>query len=127
MSDDRFVDRFIETNQARLGRAYTEATNFLIKHGISYRESNAAFFVWADLFSFWSDVAMVNGAPMDTRDVRTEERLNAHLLANKVFVAAGSASGCEEAGWFRLTFALDRDYLRTGLERLVEALTSFQR
>jgi bifunctional pyridoxal-dependent enzyme with beta-cystathionase and maltose regulon repressor activities len=44
------------------------------------------------------------------------------LLGEKVFLASGKQFGSERPGWFRIVFAHDVDYLRRGLERVLQAL-----
>ncbi|KAF6795327.1 aspartate aminotransferase [Colletotrichum musicola] len=124
LSDRSFINHFVTENQDRLRTRYAEAAAILKRNGISYRRSNAAFFLWADLFSFWSPRL---GSSYSSREAITlEERLNQYLLSQKVFVTAGGSSGSEEAGWFRITFALGRDYVHEGLARVVLALKSFE-
>ncbi|KAF6785561.1 aspartate aminotransferase [Colletotrichum sojae] len=124
LSDSSFINHFVAENRHRLRARYAEAAAILKRNGISYRRSNAAFFLWADLFSFWSPRL---GSSYGSREViALEERLNQHLLSQKVFVTTGGSSGSEEAGWFRITFALDRDYVHEGLARVVLALKSFE-
>ncbi|KAH6687356.1 putative 1-aminocyclopropane-1-carboxylate synthase [Plectosphaerella plurivora] len=121
-----FVNTFARLNRERLCARYTEATSLLARNGISYKQSNAAFFVWADLFSFRSSRNEMKPRSSGRGDEELEHRLNAHLLAHKVFIANGSSFGHEEAGWFRITFALDSEYLARGLERMLDALRSFE-
>jgi bifunctional pyridoxal-dependent enzyme with beta-cystathionase and maltose regulon repressor activities len=54
-----------------------------------------------------------------------EDRLSEHFYKQKIFLAAGKSFGSEDAGWFRLTFALEQDYLDEGLRRVVTALETF--
>lgn len=128
LSDSSFIDRLVAENRDRLHARYGEAAAILDGNGITYRRSNAAFFLWADLFSFWSPRLRPSASSRDAGLGATalEERLNEHLLSQKVFVTPGGSSGSEEAGWFRITFALDGDYLRQGLARVVSALKSFE-
>lgn len=131
LSSTEFVTNFIKTDHERLAEHYKRTTQFLSYHRISYRPSNSGFFVWADLFSFWSPriVSKETKNESSGRDSihqwELEDRLNEHLYKYKVFLAAGKSFGSEEAGWFRLTFALRQSYLDEGLRRVVEALETF--
>lgn len=134
LSNCHLVDKFIKSNQEMLCASYEDATATLDKFGITYQQSNAAFFVWADLFSFWSPRLRPKPSSVTADDfpgsketeMALEVRLNEHLLDHKVFLSAGNSFGHEQAGWFRITFALDRDYLHEGLEQLAKALKSFK-
>ncbi|KAF6818888.1 aspartate aminotransferase [Colletotrichum plurivorum] len=110
LSDSSFINHFVAENRYRLRTRYAEAAATLKRNGISYRRSNAAFFLWADLFSFWSPRM---GSSYSSREAMA-------------FVTTGGSSGSEEPGWFRITFALDRDYVHEGLARVVLALKSFE-
>ncbi|KAJ5365461.1 1-aminocyclopropane-1-carboxylate synthase C [Penicillium concentricum] len=90
-----------------------------------------AFFVWADLFSFFkprlgSGVGTSKSAQqVEENSWALEARLQETFLKHKLFTAAGSTFSHTEAGWFRLTFALDYDCLSEGLQRLLTALEEF--
>jgi bifunctional pyridoxal-dependent enzyme with beta-cystathionase and maltose regulon repressor activities len=131
LSNSTFISDFVKKSQERLRTRYAETTATLDKFRISHRQSNAGFFLWADLFSFWSPrlspQALYAVSPgRCLTDVALETRLNDHLLSHKVFVAAGGSFGNEEAGWFRITFALDREIVAEGLDRVIMALNSFE-
>ncbi|KAL0943186.1 aspartate aminotransferase [Colletotrichum truncatum] len=132
LSNTDFVNSYLNSNQALLAAKYKKTIDFLGHHGISQKPSNAGFFVWADLFTFWSprlgsrtkaDEALGEAAE---HQWALEERLNATLLSNKVFLAAGSTFRTEEAGWFRITFAHDQGYLDEGLKRILKSLEEFK-
>lgn len=131
LSDTEFVTSFIKTDQQRLAEYYKRTTRFLSHHKISYRPSNSGFFIWANLFSFWSprlDSKKAKNESSGGDSIQLwelEDRLNEQLYKYKVFLAAGRSFGNEEAGWFRLTFALKQSYLDEGLRRVVEALETF--
>lgn len=131
LSNTEFVTNFIQTNQRRLAESYRRTTDFLSHNKISYRPSNSGFFVWADLFSFWSPRLGSKGADDEVLERgsverwQLEDQLYEHFSKHKVFLAAGKSFGNQEAGWFRLTFALKQDYLEEGLIRVVGALQTF--
>ncbi|RJE23604.1 hypothetical protein PHISCL_04060 [Aspergillus sclerotialis] len=110
LTDDQAVDRFVSLNQSRLAESYQFVTNFLRKHGIPYRESNACLFVWVNL------AAAVKGAPLSDEDILSK------LSNEKVYVTSGSTYACEEEGWFRFVIAHPRNVLDEGLRRIASAV-----
>ena len=121
-----WVDRFIATNQRRLAEAHAFATALLRSYGIEYVAGvGAAFFLWIDLGSFY--LARHPGvAGMYGRGTEGESKVTGliydRLMAEKVFLASGDATGAEEPGWFRLVFTQPREVVREGVERIVGAL-----
>ncbi|KAH8757222.1 putative 1-aminocyclopropane-1-carboxylate synthase [Diaporthe sp. PMI_573] len=131
LSNAAFVKNFIKKDQQRLAEHYDRITRFLSHHKICFAPSNSGFFIWADLFSFWSPrlgstVANIGHSDGESSEKWTlEDRLSEHFYKQKIFLAAGKSFGSEDAGWFRLTFALEQDYLDEGLRRVVTALETF--
>lgn len=131
LSDAKFVANFMTTNKLRITERYNRITRFLDHHRIAFRPSNAGFFLWADLFSFWSPrlgSTVANPKPPSGESSNRwelEDRLSECLLHHKVFLAAGKTFGNEDAGWFRITFTLDQGYLDEGLGRVLRALEHF--
>ena len=127
-----WVDRFIATNQRRLAEAHAFATALLRRYGIEYLGGvGAAFFLWIDLGSFYRarrrGPGVVAGQGQGMEREREQERevtglIYDCLMAKKVFLASGDATGAEEPGWFRLVFTQPRDVVREGVERIVGAL-----
>ncbi|KAH8883529.1 1-aminocyclopropane-1-carboxylate synthase C [Thozetella sp. PMI_491] len=126
LSDSTFIEQFIETNQSRLAENYHIAIRFLESHHIPYvKESNAGFFIWADLFAPLR-VNRDSGAPESELWV-LERDLNKALLRNKVFLASGAAFGSDVPGWFRIVFAHQKIYLDEGLKRIVQTVEAYRR
>lgn len=46
---------------------------------------------------------------------------------NKVLIRPGSAYKTEELGWYRVTFTMPRNALKTGLERICVSLEQFRK
>ena len=72
--------------------------------------SNAGFFIWTNLSAY------LRPEDGDT-PVEQERALNDRLFNGGVHVATSEAFFGEEAGWFRISFALDRDTLKLALKR----------
>lgn len=105
-----FLSEFVKINRLRLRDRYELCTRFLRAHKIPYLPANAGFFVWADLSMYLSQE---NG---DT-PVARERALNDRLFNGGIHLATSEAFFGEEAGWFRISFAVDREVLLLGLTR----------
>jgi len=49
-----------------------------------------------------------------------------HFLAGGVMISSGSSYSTEELGWFRITFTVEEEALRVGLQRLLKCLRAAQ-
>lgn len=101
----------LELNSLRLSEAYRTVTSFFKWHSIQYVPANAGLFVFAKLApgaKIWEDEAEV------MEQCRQEG----------VLVSAGkNYHGIEdEKGWVRITFAVEKEVLKEGLERVAKAL-----
>jgi gliotoxin/aspirochlorine biosynthesis aminotransferase len=104
------MKKFIETNQSRLSRSYSEITTFFRRHSIRYFPCNAGLYVWARL----------GGDTIQTPEEENAlwEKLNEHGVG----VSAGSGYHANEAGWFRITFAVPENILSDALRKIELAL-----
>ena len=142
------MDKYIATNRERLSEAYTFTTSFLDRQGIKYSPgSNAAFFLWVDLGSYFktshpeffaSSATLTSSDVEPSKEARDEvlkrEIVEAEkditgfiaerLLGKKVFLASGKAFGAEADGWFRIVFSHERKTLVEGLVRMLSAVGS---
>ena len=72
---------------------------------------NAGFFIWIDLSPYL-------GSPTEEKDGWIlEKELNERLAKAGVLLASGGPYHSEKAGWFRLVFSWEREYLEEGLRR----------
>jgi aspartate/methionine/tyrosine aminotransferase len=105
-----FLPSYLKTNKQRLVTQYAICTSFLRAHAIPYIPSNAGFYLWADLSAY------LDRLPGDT-PLDKEREMNHRLLDEGVHIATSEAFYGEECGWFRITFAVQRNILELGLNR----------
>lgn len=48
------------------------------------------------------------------------------FIASGVGVSPGSGFSTEDLGWFRVSFAVEEQYLRVGLQRLIQCLRDIE-
>ncbi|ESQ43926.1 hypothetical protein EUTSA_v10005927mg [Eutrema salsugineum] len=109
LSDQRFVDSFLEEVSKRVAQRHRMFTEGLKKIGVSCLRSNAGLFVLMDLRHMLKDQSFES------------EMALWRVIINKVKinVSPGSSFHCSEPGWFRVCFAnMDEDTLHTGLRRM---------
>lgn len=126
LSNDKFVEDYIETNISRLAANYDLTTHFLDRHGIPYQKgSNAGLFIWINLFAA---LTRQIGHGRSEKELWTlEMNLQTSLLKHKVFLASGKGFGSDKPGWFRIVFAHRELYLAEGLRRIVQAVEAHGR
>jgi DNA-binding transcriptional MocR family regulator len=93
-----------------LRERYNICTNILRAQSIPYVAANAGFFVWADLSKY---LRLRDGST----PVERERALNDMLFNGGIHLATSEAFFGEESGWFRISFAVDIEYLQLGLRR----------
>jgi hypothetical protein len=76
---------YLEMNRSRLSQAYGTAIEFLEKHRIPYRPSNAGHFVWIDLRKYLPEQSAEDGRYLES-GVEREEELAKHFLRNGINV-----------------------------------------
>lgn len=116
LSDELWVDWYIEENRRRLSRGHEKLATWAMKHGIEYEPgTNAGFFLWVNLGKKYCEYHDV------VNDLNS--LVMAALLRDRIFLADGTRFGSRREGWFRIVFAHDEAYVDEGLKRIVRALT----
>lgn len=90
--------------------------------------SNAGIFAWVNLQRYLYDKS--DSGFSATESLRTDDQfyrdremaLWNRLLASGVGLGLGSWYSSEEPGWFRISFTVEKDSLKIGLERLLKTL-----
>ncbi|KAI0023443.1 putative aminotransferase class I and II family protein [Xylariomycetidae sp. FL0641] len=127
LTDDGFRVHFMKKNRRLLREHSTVLTTFLQEHGIPhYARINAGVFAWVNLQRYLldkSDSSASDSFRSDGKLYRDREMtLWNRLLASGVGLGLGSWYSSEEPGWFRISFAVEREALQIGLERLLITL-----
>jgi bifunctional pyridoxal-dependent enzyme with beta-cystathionase and maltose regulon repressor activities len=111
LEDNNFTKDFIDLNRLWLSENYQHVTRFLKRHGIPFRQSNAALFVWVNL-GFKADNGLSN-----------EKDIIDGLRREKVYITSGTTYASEEPGWFRMVIAHPQHVLDEGLKRILCAIS----
>lgn len=114
LTDDDWVENYINMNRMRLGGAYKRMTARLDEMGVPYMEAEAGFFVWIDLRKW-----------MGGETAQDEMELWSRLLETKVLLTPSSQCFGRRFGYFRVCFtAVEPDTLDLALKRLAGLLSS---
>lgn len=113
ISDEVWIDDFIDQMQRRLGGAYHRVTASLDEHEIPHIEAEAGIFLVCDLRQF-----------LDEPSWDAEDRLWRRLLdEGNVNLTPGSACHINEPGFFRICYASERtEAVVAGIERMGRVL-----
>jgi aspartate/methionine/tyrosine aminotransferase len=113
ISDDEWVDGYVESMREQLGRAYRRVTAALDRGGISFVPADAGVFVLLDLRRF-----------LDASTWEAEQNLWQRILdETHVNLTPGAACHVGEPGFFRLCYAgLPTSTVMIGIDRLVRSL-----
>lgn len=113
LSDDEWIDGFVEENQRRLGDAHRQVTDALTASGIPHIPGQAGFFFLCDMRQFMPDVTW-----------EAEDDLWSWLLEKvNVNLTPGSECHIGEPGWLRLVFpSVETAAVVAGVERMGRAL-----
>uniref|UniRef100_A0A672FND4 1-aminocyclopropane-1-carboxylate synthase-like protein 1 n=1 Tax=Salarias fasciatus TaxID=181472 RepID=A0A672FND4_SALFA len=100
---DWISEDFLPVNRRRLKAAHSYVTGELLSMGISYLNSPAAMYLWADFRKY-------------LRESSFEEELSLWrcFLRHKVMLSCGQAFSCSTPGWFRIVFADQHHHLELG-------------
>ncbi|KAE8694323.1 1-aminocyclopropane-1-carboxylate synthase [Hibiscus syriacus] len=109
LSDDEFVDDFVDEMKQRLLKRHKYFTWRLEQVGIGSLKSNAGLFIWMDLRKLLKEKTFE--AEMELwRVIINDVKLN---------VSPGSSFHCYEPGWFRVCFAnMDDNSMEVALSRI---------
>ncbi|KAI1078169.1 putative aminotransferase class I and II family protein [Whalleya microplaca] len=127
LTDDGFRVDFMDKNRRLLTEHSAILTAFLQKHDIPYYSKvNAGVFAWVNLQRYLYDKSDVSATDLFKSDDKLyrdrEMTLWNRLLASGVGLGLGSWYSSEEPGWFRVSFAVEKEALHIGLERLIKTL-----
>ncbi|KAK8157459.1 pyridoxal phosphate-dependent transferase [Phyllosticta citrichinensis] len=114
LSDPAKMDGFIALNRSRLAIAYETMAKVFRTRAIRYIPANAGIFIWArlsDKVETWEQ----------------EADLTKILEGKQVAVSAGKGYAAAAPGWYRLSFAMEPENLRKGLERLEKGIDEFEK
>jgi 1-aminocyclopropane-1-carboxylate synthase len=125
LSDKEYCTHFIQLNQNALKEAYSFFTSFLKFHKIPYEPSNAGHFMMIDLRHILQNLEKYGELLEIGNDTSMEERemaLTMYFMKSGLFLNPGVGCHADEPGWFRATFAVRRDHMVTGLQRIEKCL-----
>ncbi|KAM0786364.1 hypothetical protein ACM66B_001834 [Microbotryomycetes sp. NB124-2] len=114
---------YIQRNQAALSDSYACATLWLKQRHIPYSPAQAGHYVLIDLREYLDRVIGVDEASL----LKGEIDLLNKMVEAGVYLGPGHSYFCPEAGFFRLTHSLPRDYLELALQRLGAVLDSVKK
>ncbi|XP_027361545.1 1-aminocyclopropane-1-carboxylate synthase-like [Abrus precatorius] len=109
LSDDEFVERFLQESAKRLATRYGVFCRGLAQVGIKCLQSNAGLFLWMDLHRLLKKPTFE--AEMELW------RVIIHQV--KINISPGSSFHCSEPGWFRVCYAnMDDRAVEVSLTRM---------
>ncbi|KAI9658481.1 MAG: hypothetical protein M1831_003919 [Alyxoria varia] len=115
LDDQEFLDSYFKLVTSRMTEAYDYCTSAFQNGNISYTVSSSGPFIWLDLSRFLKPISLQN-----------ERELAWKMIEKGVWLAAGEAYRSEAPGFFRMTFALPREELEWGMQRLMDSLGKMQ-
>lgn len=95
LSDERFIQEYIETNRNRIRQVRDEFVDRLSKLGIKCAKSSGGMFCWANM----------SGLIRPYSEKGELELFEKFMSLAKINITPGSACHCIEPGWFRICFA----------------------
>jgi 1-aminocyclopropane-1-carboxylate synthase len=121
LEDDEWIESFVKTNQASLGKCAAVARSALEDYGIPYAPgASAGFFLWIDIRKF-----LGNDDP-EKATWEHERVFKKQMLAKGVYLTSGEGLTSEYPGFMRFCFVKDEVEVKLGLKRLKEALDEFK-
>ncbi|RDW77506.1 hypothetical protein BP6252_05559 [Coleophoma cylindrospora] len=103
ISNDKFVDEYLNTFQRRLKQAYLKTSEAMDKHGIPYLQANGGFFIFIDLSGWLQYFEGTDGPQQDGKQSR-EEQLCRYMIKKGVYAIMGELSMSTEPGRFRFVY-----------------------
>lgn len=112
LSDEKWLEQFFQQAKLRLTDAYNAITNDLQEADIPYMEAKGGVFVFVNLSEY-----------LDNDSFEAEKALSDKIFNDcKINLSPGALFHCPQPGWFRITYTLDREQVKTGITRLVKGL-----
>ncbi|KAF2869632.1 aminotransferase GliI [Massariosphaeria phaeospora] len=105
------VHRVVNEGQKDLKHAYTTIERFLTQRKLTFIPATCGQFVFVKL--------LASGERKD------ESNLSQVLSRNAVAVSSGASYHCNEAGWYRICYAVPRATLEEGLGRIEKSLAEY--
>ncbi|KAF3056182.1 1-aminocyclopropane-1-carboxylate synthase 7 [Trichoderma lentiforme] len=100
-----FIEEIADTRKKTLSQAYSVVSSFLYTNQTEFIPAYYGMFVFARLHNLGTDF-------------KAEERLLACLKTSGVSLSTGSSYHFNEAGWFRICYAVPITQLQEGLRRI---------
>ncbi|KAG0169387.1 hypothetical protein DFQ28_003693 [Apophysomyces sp. BC1034] len=119
LEDEAWVDWFLATNKQRLAEAYQRATDLFDHRGVAYIPAQSGHYVFVDLRP---TLRKNKASPPTTED---ERLLWQTLLQSGVCVSPGHGYHIQEAGFMRVTFAMEWSKLEPALEKFCDIIDAF--
>ncbi|KAJ1892554.1 hypothetical protein LPJ66_006276 [Kickxella alabastrina] len=128
LSDHTFVDSMLDISQRRLADNYAHTVEFFDAHNIRYIPCTAGHFIWCRLPNSACAKALLSMDLISLADVPdTKWAVDNELVVwekivkqDHIYMPSGRAFCSNEPGWFRFTFAIDKDQLKVVLKRLAD-------
>lgn len=117
LSDTRFTEEYIETNNSRIRKMYHSFVEGLKHLEIRCTESSAGLYCWADMSGLIPSYS-------EKGELELWDKL---LNIAKINVTPGSACHCIEPGWFRCCFTtLAQEDIPEVIERIHKAVETYK-
>lgn len=110
-----FISRFVTTNQQRLSQAYQQTSSYLQQLGLDYLPSGVGPFIVVDIRRLFQG----------KMTFALEDAIGEAALVNGVFVAQGYVFHVLEPGFFRLTYSMEWDSVKKGIDIFYQTIKSF--
>ncbi|ORZ14481.1 pyridoxal phosphate-dependent transferase [Absidia repens] len=113
--NDRLAYWFVTTNQQRLSKAYQQTSSYLQQLGLDFLPSGVGPFIVVDIRRLFEE----------KMTFALENAIGEAALVNGVFVAQGYVFHVLEPGFFRLTYSLEWDSVKKGIDIFDQTIKSF--
>jgi aspartate/methionine/tyrosine aminotransferase len=123
LEDEEWTRQYILENRQRLASSHRIVAEWAKDNGIEYAKNvNAGFFLWVNLGAAYQQNTAASGGAQTSCDDSIEAIVARALLEQKVVLAVGKKFMAERAGWFRIVFSYNEEWLREGLRRVIVAI-----